>query len=317
MFLICLLAKEDVLSAGGQVVIIDVHAHVLAFPKIKPRAGATTFMSMQDQIAVMDRLGVDKAVILPLNNPECPAEMQSIGEVFYICEQYPGRFIPFCNLDPRIARHPDQITAADFDHLLGQYKELGCRGIGEVTARIPWWSHPMQCLLEACNKLGFAFTFHTITPDVNSYGIVDEIGCPGLEHVVKRFPNVKFFGHSQGFWSEISGVVPPEDKNSYPRKPVEPGGFIPRMMRECPNLFGDLSAGSGLNALQRDPAHAYTFMEEFQDRLLLGLDFCSVTNDMQHITWLTECRDQGHIPEHVYENIMWRNANRLLDLGLE
>ena len=49
--------------------IIDIHAHVFAFPKIKPRPGATTFMSMEDQIALMDAKGIDKAVILPINNP--------------------------------------------------------------------------------------------------------------------------------------------------------------------------------------------------------------------------------------------------------
>ena len=80
------------------------------------------------------------------------------------------------------------------------------------------------------------------------------------------------------------------------RSTVAPGGAVPRLMRECPGLHGDLSAGSGLNALQRDPEHAYAFIEEFQDRLLLGLDFCSVTNDMQHITWLTAIRDEGQDP---------------------
>ena len=45
--------------------------------------------------------GVDKAVILPLNNAETPAEHQSAGEVLGICDRYPGRFIPFCNIDPR------------------------------------------------------------------------------------------------------------------------------------------------------------------------------------------------------------------------
>lgn len=111
--------------------IIDIHAHVYADPKIKPSSGSTTFMSAKDQIAVMDKLGVAKAVILPLNDAECPAEPQSVGEILWICGQYPGRFIPFCNIDPRLPRHPEKITVADFDHLLSQYKELGCKGIGK------------------------------------------------------------------------------------------------------------------------------------------------------------------------------------------
>ena len=297
--------------------IIDVHAHVYAHPRIKPSPDATTFMSAEDQIAVMDRLGVDKAVILPLNNPECPAEPQSIGEVLGICEQYPGRFIPFCNVDPRRPCDPERITVGDFEHLLAQYKELGCKGIGEVTARIRWDDRPMLCMLEVAEKLGLIVTFHTITADVNNYGVIDEIGLPGFERVLKRFPNLVFFGHSPGFWSEISGDVTPDAKNGYPNEPVKPGGVLPRLLREYPCLHGDLSAGSGLNALTRDPEHAYRFIDEFQDRLLLGLDFCSVKNDMQHINWLTTARDDAHISNQAYENIMWLNANRLLGLGLE
>ena len=44
--------------------IIDAHAHVFAHPRIKPMPGATTFMSEVDQLAVMDRMGIDKAIIL-------------------------------------------------------------------------------------------------------------------------------------------------------------------------------------------------------------------------------------------------------------
>ena len=44
------------------------------------------------------------------------------------------------------------------------------------------------------------------------------------------------------------------------------------MLRQHPNLYADLSAGSGLNALQRDPAFAVDFVLEFQDRLLYARD---------------------------------------------
>ncbi len=297
--------------------IVDVHAHVYAYPKIRSSIAGTTFMSVEDQITVMDRLGVDKAVILPLNNAECPAEPQSIGEVLWICDQYPGRFIPFCNVDPRLPRAPERITAKDFEDLLGQYKELGCKGIGEVVARVPWESTPMLGMLEAAERLGLVITFHTITEDLNSYGIIDGLGLPGLESVMKRFPELVFFAHSPGFWSEISGDVTVSNKNAYPNTPVKPGGALLRLMRECPGLHGDLSAGSGLNALQRDPAHAYEFLDEFQDRLLLGLDFCSVKNDMQHVAWLTAIRDEGHISNEAYGKIMGGNAERLLALGVD
>lgn len=133
---------------------------------------------------------------------------------------------------------------------------------------------------------------------------------------MRRFPDLVIFGHSQGFWSEISGDVTPETKNGYPTGPVKPGGAVVRLMREYPGLHGDLSAGSGFNAISRDPEFGYAFLEEFQDRLLLGQDFCSPRNEMPHIEWLTRARDEGHISEEVYEKVMWKNANRLLKLNL-
>ncbi len=45
------------------------------------------------------------------------------------------------------------------------------------------------------------------------------------------------------------------------------------MLRQYPNLYADLSAGSGLNALQRDPEFAKDFLLEFQDRLLYARDY--------------------------------------------
>ncbi|MDO9540800.1 MAG: amidohydrolase family protein [Kiritimatiellia bacterium] len=289
--------------------IIDVHAHVFAFPKIK-LPDSTTFMSAEDQIAVMNAKGIDKAIILPLNNSETPAEHQSLGEILYICKKYPGRFIPFCNIDPRLPRRPDLIKLEDFTFLLEQYREYGCKGLGEFTARMYWDDPSVLLLLEACEKVGFPVTFHTITAEVNSYGLIDEIGLPRLEKVLGMFPNLKMFGHSPGFWSEISGEV----ANS--SIPVKPGGRLKDLMRRYTGLYGDLSAGSGFNALTRDPEHAYKFIDEFQDRLMLGLDYCSVRNDMQHIEWFKAARDAGHISPEAYEKIMWQNINKAINLGL-
>ncbi len=296
--------------------IIDCHAHVYAHPKIIRENVPTPFLSAEEQIAVMDAKGVDKAVILPLSNAEGPTEHQSIGEVLWICEQYPGRFIPFCNIDPRLPRRPDRITAGDFVFFLEQYRELGSKGLGEVTARVPFDDPSLWALFEACETVGFPVTFHTITPETDSYGILDDIGLPKFEKTLRRFPNLTFFGHSPGFWSEISADPSPEEKNQYPKTPVKPGGRLPELMRRYPRLYGDLSAGSGLNALTRDPAHAYEFIDEFQDRLLLGLDYCSVRNDMQHIEWLTVARDEGHISAETLEKILWRNLDGVLRLGL-
>ena len=275
-------------------------------------------MSTNDQLAIMDAKGIDKTVILPINNAESPVEHQSAGELLSICEKYQGRFIPFCNLDPRNTDWDEERNVeGKFDFLLEQYRDLGFKGLGELCPNMPWDDPRMLNLLGACERVGFPVTFHTVTPDYPTYGVYDELGLPGLETVLKKFPKLRFFGHSAAFWSEISGDLTRGEKDGYPRTPVVEGGAIPRLMRECPNLYGDISAGSGLFALQRDSEHAWKFIDEFQGRLMLGLDYCSTTNDMQHIEWLTQARDDGNIGEEAYQKMMWKTVGEALELGLE
>jgi len=60
----------------------------------------------------------------------------------------------------------------------------------------------------------------------------------------------------------------------YPKGPVTPGGITDRLLADYPNMYGDLSAGSGLNALLRDEDHARDFLKRHQNKLLYGSD-CS------------------------------------------
>ena len=60
----------------------------------------------------------------------------------------------------------------------------------------------------------------------------------------------------------------------YPKGKVTPGGLTDRYLADYPNMYADLSAGSGRNALARDPEHAVAFIERHQDKLCLGTD-CS------------------------------------------
>jgi predicted TIM-barrel fold metal-dependent hydrolase len=296
---------------------LDIHAHVSAFNGVKSVSYDRNLLGVEEQIRLMDMQGIDKAVILPMGYAECPYESQSIGEILYICEQYPGRFIPFCNIDPRLPMRPDLVEAKHFVKQLSRYKELGCKGVGELFARLPW-DHPLMLhLLEACETVGFPVLFHTITEDCDSYGVIDGIGLPKLEYVLQRYPALKMIGHSAAFWSEISGGISGlNEKNGYPSAPVKHGGKIPQLLRKYPNLYCDLSAGSGINALRRDTKHAFEFIKEFQDRLMFGTDNYSIDDPMPHADWFDSVRVNGDITADVYDKIMCRNANGILDLGI-
>ena len=82
-----------------------------------------------------------------------------------------------------------------------------------------------------------------------------------------------------------------------------PGGRVPELLRTYPNLCADLSAGSALTALSRDPGFAQDFLLEFQDRLLYARD--SFDNRMQ------EFLSSLDLPAGALAKIFAGNALRL------
>jgi uncharacterized protein len=294
--------------------IIDAHTHVYLRPVVSSNPRLWVFMSAEKQIALMDRLGIDKAIIQPLNNAEAPAECQSHGEILTICERYPDRFIPFCNIDPRLPRDPAQTTVDDYLHYLRQYRDLGCRGLGELTARMRWHHPLMRLLLRACEIVGFPVTFHMTLPGANGYGVIDDPDFSGLERALADFPGVVFLGHSPTFWRGISGGEGEMEKPGYPCTPVEPGGPVMRLFRTYPNLYGDLSGGSGLTALTRDREQAYGFLNELSGRLVFGLDCNSSRHPTDLLPFLNTACAEGHISETVRDKILSGNSVRLCGL---
>ena len=81
-------------------------------------------------------------------------------------------------------------------------------------------------------------------------------------------------------------------------------------------LYGDLSAGSGYNAISRDREFGIAFLNEFSDRLLFGTDIANVPQETPIVGYLDELRDAGAISDEVYERVTWKNANRVLGLDL-
>jgi len=293
---------------------IDIHVHTRYFPGPERLSGGT-YATPQQLMDMLKPKGVRHAVILPGINPECCYIPQSIGEVLRIVEESEGFFIPFMNIDPRqVANSPD----ANLGHLMDYWMARGCKGIGEICACFRFTDPMMENLFRHAQERRLPVLFHIAPKPTGYYGIVDDLGLPGLESALRKFPNLIFIGHSQPFWAEISGDLREEQRNTYPRGPVAPGGAVVRLFRQYPNLYGDLSpaAGSGFNAISRDPEFGYKFMEEFQDRLLFGTDICDPRNPLTLIDYLNKAVAQGHISFTAYEKICWRNAAQLLGLDI-
>ncbi|MFH1567093.1 MAG: amidohydrolase family protein, partial [Gemmatimonadota bacterium] len=143
----------------------------------------------------------------------------------------------------------------------------------------------------------------------------DDPGLPRLERVLQACPNLVFLSHSQVFWAEIGVLDSPDERGGYPRGPVREGRVV-ELMRRYPNLHGDLSAGSGYNAISRDPEFGYRFLEEFQDRLYFGTDIANVPQELPIVAYFARLRAERRVPVEVLDKISWRNAARLLDLGV-
>jgi predicted TIM-barrel fold metal-dependent hydrolase len=124
-----------------------------------------------------------------------------------------------------------------------------------------------------------------------------------LERALTACPETVFIGHAPGFWREISGDAD-GDPAAYPRGPVTPGGRLFRLLDTYPNLYADLSAGSGQYALERDPAHAVRFLTRYRHRLLFGRDDYG-----QALHQLLQTLD---LPTEVRGPICSENAERLL-----
>jgi predicted TIM-barrel fold metal-dependent hydrolase len=106
----------------------------------------------------------------------------------------------------------------------------------------------------------------------------------------------------------------PGERYGYPLSTVKEEGVIPKLMRKYPNLYGDLSAGSGCNALKRDKKYAVKFLNEFQDRLMFGTDICAPDTPTPLVDFLLELKNSGDIPECVFNKVARGNAIRILKL---
>lgn len=289
---------------------IDIHVHVSRYPNFFP-TGHQLFPTAEDLIARYDNLGIEKGVLLPEVNPEASYFTQSVEDILDICNQYPDRFVPFCNVDPRaVSNRPD----APLDEILLYYKNKGCKGIGEVSPNLPFLDPMCQNLFKHAEKAGMPIIFHLSSTMGYTYGLYDEPGLPQLEMVLWKFPALYFLGHSTVFWSEIAELETSWDRALYPTSPVKKEGVLPKLFRRYKNLLGDLSAGSGYYALARDPHYAVQFLTEFQDRLFFGTDICRYDTSTPLVDFLLDLRDKGKITEDVFKKIARENAVKLLGL---
>ncbi len=275
---------------------IDVHTHIGRTWNGDPP------LTPDGLLRWMDEHNVAKAVVLPLVSPESSSYLNLTEQALAAARTHPDRLIPFCCIDPRTSY---QGGRAGLRAMLQEYVDQGAKGFGEHKAGLPIDHPKMMALYEVCDDLKLPVLFHC-----DNLRGTDMPGLPGLDRVLTAFPRVNFIGHGPGFWASISGTLPPGGLGSYPKGPVAPGGALDRLFDAHPNLWGDLSAGSGANAIARDREFGAAFLVRRSNRLLFGTDYLKPGQDVPQFELLTSF----DLPADIRAKIERENAIQFLDL---
>lgn len=269
---------------------------------------------------VFPESNTEKGILLPLSNMGSLADLPLTERIdrgnelaYELTKQYPHMLDWFFYMDPTMAGDDPE---ADLSAYFEKYKAWGAKGVGELTTNL-YFDDPLYINLFAhCERYELPILFH-ISPEPHKYyGVADDPGLPRLEKMLQKFPKLIFIGHSQPFWSEISADISSDSeiRNSYPEGKVIPGRVV-ELLRTYPNLYADLSAGSGFNALNRDREFAYSFLEEFQDKLMFGTDYVIPRIGIELSAFLDEAAKNGNISEAAYHKIIRLNAMNVLKLA--
>jgi predicted TIM-barrel fold metal-dependent hydrolase len=132
-------------------------------------------------------------------------------------------------------------------------------------------------------------------------GTVENLG-----RALEACPETIFIGHAPGFWRELSGDAV-HCADIYPRGAILPGGRLGPLLERYPNLMSDLSAGSAIVALKRDPVFTKDFLQAHANRLLFARDYYG-----GEMAAFLQSLDLG---EEAEDKIFRKNALKLVDPG--
>ena len=299
---------------------IDIHTHVY---RHQPLANTSSppFSTPEQLIKRYDEMKVDYAVLLPIVSPEIYSP-QAVEDIIEISQQYPDRFIPYCNIDPRCCTNSSR---APLDVVIHNYKEMGCKGIGEVMPNLSLMDEKVQNLFACAAKEDMPIVYDGAVQIGGAFGLYDDPGLPMLEYTLQQFPNLKIFGHGPVFWTELAKLETPAERgvfmgfrghqiNRLPTYFYSEEGVVPKLFRRYPNLCGDLSDGTPLLAILRNPELGLRFLSEFEDRLYFGTDMVAPDMPVETTSYLLSWREQGKISETTFRKIAYDNAAKLLDI---
>lgn len=289
-----------VTTAAPSSEIIDIHQHV-------NYSNRSNELLLEHQRA----MGITTTILLPAGRPvKNPATHEGVSnglaarafgneECYRLCRAHPKEFRFAANEVPTLDGATQEIE---------KYLKLGAVMIAELKFGVECDSPAMQKIYLLAQDYDVPVLMHWQHQKYNH-------GFERFYRMLEKYPRVNFIGHAQTWWANV-------DKNHrdqavlYPKGLVTPGGLTEKYLADYPNMYGDLSAGSGLNALTRDESFTPGFFARHQDKLLYGSD-CDdphgADEKCQGARTLAVIRRLAPHPT-VERKLLYENAKRLFRL---
>ncbi len=277
--------------------IIDIHQHV----GYSGRPNETLLTHQQ-------LMGASKTILLPAGRDGRAAsthfgkanglQAQCLGnaECWRVARLHPGRFFFGANEIPDAPGAVEEIE---------RYLKLGAVVIGEQKFGVECDSPAMQRLYSLAADYDVPILLHW------QHGMYN-YGFERFHKMLAQYPRTVFINHAQTWWGNLDAGLK-DQANLYPKGKITPGGLTDQYLADYPNCYGDLSAGSGLNALTRDEDFTRDFLARHQDKLLYGSD-CNDRSGSGSLCqgWQTIAVLRRLAPDRLAERkLLYLNARRL------
>jgi uncharacterized protein len=207
-------------------------------------------------LAHLDGVGITKANLLTRGDvAERVKAMEAAA---------PGRFTWFNSYD---------VAQADAEKVLTAAAKAGAQGFGEMKYHVAADGPEYRRIYALAAELRVPILIHFQEVDhFPNEGTWATGYAKTFEAILKAYPKTTFIGHADAFWANVSADY--KNEAAYPAGPIVRGGVTDKWLGDYPNLFGDLAANSGNNALSRDAEFTRDFLARHQDKLIFGSD-CS------------------------------------------
>ena len=278
--------------------VFDLHFHLRAQPA--------------NNLAHLDGAGIAKANLL--------TRAGALEQVKAVQAAAPGRFTWFSSAD---------ITKPEAEATLTQAVKDGARGFGELKFHVAADGPELRRMYALAAELQVPILIHFQEVDhFPNEGTWSTGFARTFEGILKAYPKTTFIGHADAFWANVSADY--RNEAAYPAGPIKRGGITDRLLADYANLYGDLAANSGNNAMTRDPEFTAGFLGRHQNKLIFGSD-CSCadgrgagvsqSNNPAASRLAGKCVARETLtmlkkqaPAPIFRKIVWDNAHTLLKI---